>query len=55
MLSQQLKKLENDKIVVKKIYPEVPPKVEYSLTDKGRSLDRIIFEMKKWGENYIED
>lgn len=55
MLAQQLKKLEKDKIVRKKIYPEVPPKVEYSLTDKGRTLDRIIFEMKKWGEIHIED
>ena len=52
MLTQQLKKFENDGIISRKIYPEVPPKVEYSLTDYGRSLIPILHAMADWGENH---
>lgn len=52
MLISQLKELEEDKIISRKVYPVVPPKVEYSLTEKGESLLPILSEMKKWGEKY---
>lgn len=52
MLISQLRELEEDKIISRKVYPVVPPKVEYSLTEKGESLLPILSEMKKWGEKY---
>ena len=54
MLTKQLRELEADGVVHRKVYPVVPPRVEYSLTDKGKSLLPIISEMRKWGEPYIE-
>ena len=55
MLTQQLRELENDNLVIRKVYPVVPPKVEYSLSDFGRSIIPILDEMCKWGENYLAD
>lgn len=49
MLSLQLKQLEADGIVKRKVYPEVPPKVEYCLTDEGKTLLPLLEEMAKWG------
>jgi len=49
-LSHRLQEMEADGILTKKIFPEVPPHVEYSLTDKGYSLSRIISDMRHWGE-----
>ena len=49
MLSLQLKDLENDGLVKRKIYPEVPPKVEYCLTDFGKTLIPMLEEIAKWG------
>jgi len=54
MLSQQLKKLEVNKIVVKKIYNKVPPKVEYSLTKEGEKLIPILDTMQEWGQDYLK-
>ena len=54
MLAQQLRQLERDGIVDRKVYPQVPPKVEYTLTDLGRSLVPILGVLKIWGENYLE-
>lgn len=54
MLISQLRELENDGIIERKVYPVVPPKVEYSLTAKGESLIPILLEMRKWGEKYGE-
>ena len=51
MLSTQLKELENDGLIIRKEYPQVPPKVEYSLSDKGLSMFPIIDEMCRWGKN----
>jgi DNA-binding HxlR family transcriptional regulator len=50
-LSERLKTLENEGIITRKIYPEVPPRVEYSLTKKGKGLGSIIMSMKEWGES----
>ncbi|CDE89060.1 TPA: transcriptional regulator [Candidatus Gastranaerophilales bacterium HUM_20] len=54
MLIQQLRELEEDGLVKRKVYPVVPPKVEYSLTELGESIIPILLEMKKWGENYTK-
>ena len=53
MLTQQLRDLENNKLISRKIYPQVPPMVEYSLTELGENLIPILEEMDKWGKNYI--
>lgn len=50
MLNSQLKELESDGIIIRKEYPQVPPKVEYSLSKRGWSLMPILEEMCKWGE-----
>ena len=50
MLSTQLKELENEDIVARKEYPQIPPKVEYSLTPKGQSLIPIVINMCDWGK-----
>ncbi len=52
MLTQQLRQMESDDLVERKIYAEVPPRVEYSLTETGRSLQPILDEMHRWGQNY---
>lgn len=52
MLTLQLRELERDGIIHREIYKEVPPKVEYSLTDFGRTLEPVIMSMKAWGESY---
>ena len=52
VLTAMLRDLEKDGIVARKVYPQVPPKVEYSLTDLGKSLEPILLSMKTWGENY---
>ena len=52
MLTLQLRELEKDGIVHREIYKEIPPKVEYSLTEFGRSLEPIILLMKDWGETH---
>lgn len=51
MLSSQLKELENKNIILRKEYPQTPPKVEYSLTKKGQSLIPIVKYMCDWGKN----
>jgi DNA-binding HxlR family transcriptional regulator len=45
MLTQQLRELEKDKLINRKVYPVVPPKVEYSLTEFGKSIGKIMKEM----------
>lgn len=55
MLTKQLRELEMDKIVNRKVYPEIPPKVEYSLTDRGKSLIPLLNQLKVWGAEYFKD
>ena len=53
VLTQQLRELEQDGIISRKIYGEVPPRVEYSLTKEGRSLREILLAMSDWGEERV--
>jgi DNA-binding HxlR family transcriptional regulator len=52
MLTQQLRELEADEIITRKVYPEVPPKVEYSLTLLGKSVIPVIDLLSEWGGEY---
>ena len=52
MLTQQLRELEADGIVWRKVYAEVPPRVEYGITDYGNSLRTILHAMARWGESH---
>lgn len=54
MLTQQLRQMEQDGLISRKIYAEVPPKVEYSLTELGWSLQPILESISFWGKNYLE-
>ena len=54
MLSQQLKELERDGLISRKAYAVVPPKVEYSLTDLGRSLRPVLSCIYEWGISYLQ-
>lgn len=49
MLTQQLRQLEEDGIIDRKVYPVVPPKVEYSLTPTGQKLESILIQLRDWG------
>ena len=49
VLTQQLREMEKDGIIVRKVFPDVPLKVEYSLTALGRSLEPIVAAMHQWG------
>ena len=54
MLAQQLRELEKDGLINRKVYPVVPPKTEYSLTDFGNTLSPILVEMCNWGKQYLD-
>lgn len=55
MLTQQLREMEQDKLISRKIYAVVPPKVEYSITDHGKSLNKVLFELSVWGEKHTKN
>lgn len=53
MLTQQLRELESQALIHREVYPVIPPKVEYSLTETGRSLMPILVAMRDWGAGYL--
>lgn len=53
MLTQQLRELEEDNLIARTVYPVVPPKVEYALTDLGKSIRPILSAMYDWGADYL--
>jgi len=52
VLTSNLRSMENDGLVSRKIYPEIPPKVEYSLTETGMSLKPVLSSLADWGNEY---
>src|SRR5262245_31897331 len=52
-LSHRLKMLEQAEIITRRAYPEIPPRVEYTLTDKGHALAQVIDAMRTFGETYL--
>lgn len=53
MLTQQLRELENHLLVNRQVFPVIPPKVEYSLTELGKSLMPVLISMRDWGAGYM--
>ncbi len=54
MLTNQLRELEQDGLVARRVYAEIPPKVEYSLTERGRTLEPVLLALKAWGDAHGE-
>lgn len=54
MLTQQLRELEVHQLVYREVFPVVPPKVEYSLTERGKSLIPVLMAMRDWGVGYLK-
>ena len=54
MLTQQLRELEKDDLIIRTVYPVVPPKVEYSLSDLGQSIKPVLNAMCDWGTDYMK-
>ena len=54
MLTQQLRELEAQKLIHREVYPIIPPRVEYSLTELGHSLMPILTAMRDWGTGYLK-
>ena len=54
MLTKQLRELEADQIVYRKVFPEIPPKVEYSLTEFGQTLTPSLKALQDWGLEYLD-
>ncbi|MEW9052136.1 MAG: helix-turn-helix domain-containing protein [Neobacillus sp.] len=54
VLSERLKDLENEGIVLREVYPETPVRIEYSLTNKGLALKPIMKEIENWSQNWLE-
>ena len=55
MLTQQLRELEADNLVIRTVYPVVPPKVEYKLSDLGHSIKPILTAIYHWGTDYMKN
>ncbi|MBU8908790.1 winged helix-turn-helix transcriptional regulator [Desertibacillus haloalkaliphilus] len=54
MLTSQLRELEYHDLIERKVYAQIPPKVEYSLSEHGKSLIPILHQMSEWGEKHVE-
>jgi DNA-binding HxlR family transcriptional regulator len=54
MLAQQLRELESDQIIIRTVFPEVPPRVEYKLSERGEAIQPILKLMQQWGIQFKE-
>lgn len=52
MLTERFKELEEEGIIIRKVYPEMPVRIEYELTEKGRDLEKAMNEIQKWAEKW---
>ncbi|MWW24928.1 winged helix-turn-helix transcriptional regulator [Algibacter lectus] len=55
MFTQTVRELEKDGLVIRKVYPVVPPKVEYTLSERGKSLENILRSLDEWGANDLDN
>ena len=55
MLTQQLKEMEENNLIIRTVYSQIPPKVEYSLSEYGKELGNIFIAMKDWGVKYADN
>jgi DNA-binding HxlR family transcriptional regulator len=55
LLSERLKELEQEGIVLRQVFPETPVRIQYSLTDKGRGLESVIHDLQEWSESWITE
>lgn len=53
MLTQQLRELEEEDLIHREVYPQVPPKVEYSITEHGKSIEPVLEVMHEWGTSHL--
>lgn len=53
MLTKQLRELEQNGLVIRKVFPVVPPHVEYSLSERGKTLEPILLALRDWGVNHV--
>lgn len=54
VLSERLKDLESEGIVVRSVFPETPVRIEYSLTEKGKNLEPVLREIERWSQSYLK-
>jgi len=54
LVTRQLRELEDDGFITRTVYPVVPPKVEYALTEEGRSIGPILFNLCNWGRGWLD-
>ncbi len=54
MLSERMKDLEGEGILVRHVYPETPVRIEYELTDKGRALQPVMQQIQSWAESWVD-
>ncbi|MEM1400795.1 MAG: helix-turn-helix domain-containing protein [Pseudomonadota bacterium] len=55
MLTKQLRELEGDGLIIRTVFPVVPPHVEYSLSEKGKTLEPILLALRDWGTSYVRE
>jgi DNA-binding HxlR family transcriptional regulator len=55
MFTQTVRELEKDGLVIRKVYPVLPPKVEYALSERGKSLENILRSLDEWGANDLDN